>query len=76
MQKIRIDNNNESDVKLILTSMDPIQVLIWPITRPRAKKFKEALNGLVQKLMAKEHTLEPIERNSCELQSHINLIQI
>ena len=27
---------------------DPIQVLVGPVTRARAKKFKEVLNGLIQ----------------------------
>ena len=30
------------------TSRDPVQVPVGPVTRARAKKFKEALNGLIQ----------------------------
>ena len=30
------------------TSRDPLQVPAGPITRARAKRFKEALNGLIQ----------------------------
>lgn len=63
------------DAELRPTSTDPMQVPIGPITRARAKKFKEALNGLVQELMAEKHTSEPIEGHSCELQNHVNLIQ-
>ena len=29
---------------------DPIQVPVGPITRARAKKFKEALNGLIHEV--------------------------
>jgi hypothetical protein len=65
----------ENDAELRPTSTDLIQVPIGPITRAQAKKFKEALNGLVQELMAEKHTLEPIEEHSCELQNHVNLIQ-
>jgi hypothetical protein len=29
-------------------SKDPLEVLVGPVTRLRAKKFKEAFNGLLQ----------------------------
>jgi hypothetical protein len=32
---------------------DPLEVPIRPITRTRAKKLKEALNGLVQNILSK-----------------------
>ena len=32
---------------------DPLEVPIGPITRDRAKKLKEALNGLVQNIWSK-----------------------
>jgi hypothetical protein len=32
------------------TSKDLIQVPIRPVTRARAKKFKDVLNGLIQEL--------------------------
>ena len=35
-------------------SVDPLEVPIEPITRARAKRFKEALNGLIQELQRKE----------------------
>ena len=50
---IHTANNDEIEDKTI-TSMwdevylDPIQVPIGPITRARAKKFKEAFNRLIQ----------------------------
>jgi hypothetical protein len=37
----------------IQPSMDPLEVLVGPITRLRAKKFKEAFNGLLQETLAK-----------------------
>ncbi|KAM7519337.1 hypothetical protein LguiB_018299 [Lonicera macranthoides] len=40
---------------------DPIQVPVWPITRARAKKFKEALNGLIQATWAQANSWRPIE---------------
>ena len=32
-------------------NMDPIQVLVGPITRARAKKFKENLNALILRIL-------------------------
>jgi hypothetical protein len=37
----------------IQPSNDPLEVLIGPVTRFRAKKFKEAFNGLLQQTWAK-----------------------
>ena len=33
---------------MIQPSKDPLEVLVGPVTRLRAKKFKEAFNGLLQ----------------------------
>jgi hypothetical protein len=41
------------------TSKDLIQVPIGPITRARAKKFKDILNGLIQELWAQINSLRP-----------------
>ena len=32
---------------VIQSSKDPLEVLVGPVTRLRAKKFKEAFNGLI-----------------------------
>ena len=37
----------------IQPSKDPLEVLVGPVTRLRAKKFKEAFNGLLQETWAK-----------------------
>ena len=46
------EGNDEIEDKAVTTTWDeafsdPIQVPIEPITRDQAKKFKEALNGLI-----------------------------
>jgi hypothetical protein len=46
-----------------ITSKDFIQVPIGPITRARAKKFKDVLNGLIQELWAQINSLRPIEHD-------------
>jgi hypothetical protein len=45
------------------TSKDLIQVPIGPITRARAKKFKDVLNGLIQELWAQANSLTTIEHD-------------
>ena len=40
---------------------DPIQVPVEPVTRARVKKFKEALNGLIQAIWAQSNSLRPIK---------------
>ncbi|KAH9698118.1 hypothetical protein KPL71_023889 [Citrus sinensis] len=40
---------------------DHIQVPVGPVTRARAKKFKEALNGLIQATWAQSNSWRPIE---------------
>jgi hypothetical protein len=42
---------------------DLIQVPIGPVTRARAKKFKDVLNGLVQELWAQANSWRPIEHD-------------
>jgi hypothetical protein len=41
------------------TSKDLVQVPIGPITRSRAKKFKDVLNGLIQELWAQANSWRP-----------------
>jgi hypothetical protein len=40
-------------IDVIQPSKDPLEVPVGPITRLRAKKFKEAFNGLLQDTWAK-----------------------
>jgi hypothetical protein len=42
--------------------MDPLYILNGPITRSKIKAFKEALNGLVVQVLAKEEVGDPLER--------------
>jgi hypothetical protein len=58
------------------TSKDLIQVLIGPVTRARAKKFKDVLNGLIQELWVQANSLRPIEHDSQGQQRIITLIQV
>ncbi|GMN51977.1 hypothetical protein TIFTF001_021115 [Ficus carica] len=55
---------------------DPIQVPVGPITRARAKKFKEALNGLIHEFWNQVNLCKPIDQGPRQPQRCINLIQI
>jgi hypothetical protein len=58
------------------TLKDLIQVPIGPITRARAKKFKDVLNGLIQELWAQINSLGPIEHDPQWQQRIVTLIQV
>jgi hypothetical protein len=58
------------------TLKDLIQVPIGPITRARAKKFKDVLNGLIQELWAQINSLRPIEHDPQWQQRIVTLIQV
>jgi hypothetical protein len=44
-------------------SKDLVQVPIGPVTRARAKKFKDVLNGLIQELWVQANSWRPIEHD-------------
>lgn len=44
------------NIKAIKTR-DPIQVSVGPVTRARAKRFKEELNNLVQRVLQQEESV-------------------
>ena len=54
---------------------EPVQVSIGPITRARAKRFKESLNGLIQHIWAKNHLCGPNDNSICDPQGSVSMIQ-
>ena len=54
---------------------DLIQVFIGPITRARAKKFHNALSGLIQGIWAQASVWRPIDGDEQNIQPLTNLIQ-
>ncbi|KAK3204558.1 hypothetical protein Dsin_018604 [Dipteronia sinensis] len=54
---------------------DPLHVPVGPVTRARAKRFKEALNGLIQDTWADVELLKS-KINPHEDQGLINVIKI
>ena len=63
----------ESDANYGTTSREPVRVPVGPVTRARAKRFKEALNGLIQEVWAQTNSWRPIEHDP---QGSFNLIQV
>jgi hypothetical protein len=58
------------------TLKDLNQVPIGPVTRARAKKFKDVLNGLIQELWAQANSWRPIEHDPQWQQRIVTLIQV
>ena len=68
----------DEDIKAI-KSHDPIQVPIGPVTRARAKKFKEVLNGLIQEAWAEanqSYSWRTIRLDPSEQHRIINMIHV
>ncbi|KAH9724612.1 Endonuclease [Citrus sinensis] len=71
------EGNDEIKDKTITSTWDevysdPIQVPIEPVTRARAKKLKEALNGLIQATWAQSNSwrsIEGIAHDKCMIQA-------
>jgi hypothetical protein len=57
-------------------SKDLVQVPIGPVTRARAKKFKDVLNGLIQELWAQANSWRPIVHDPRGQQRIVTLIQV
>ncbi|GLT25858.1 hypothetical protein SLA2020_009610 [Shorea laevis] len=65
-----------NDVNPSSTLKDSIQVPVGPVTRARAKKFKQVLNELIQEIWTQANSWRPIEGSPCEPQNYISLIQV
>jgi hypothetical protein len=68
----RLDDDGDQGT----TSKDLVQVPIGPVTRARAKKFKDVLNGLIQELWAQANSWRPIGHDPPGQQRIITLIQV
>ncbi|CAN8271749.1 unnamed protein product [Cochlearia groenlandica] len=54
---------------------DPLQVPAGPMTRARAKKIKETLNGLIQELLDQENIHKSIGYDIHQVQPLLSMIQ-
>ena len=66
----------ENDGDQVTTLKDLVQVPIGPVTRARAKKFKDVLKRLIQELWAQANSRKPIEHDPRGQQKITTLIQV
>jgi len=70
------EGNDEDMASTRSWNADPIQVPIGPVTRARAKKFHNALSGLIHGIWAQASTWRPIDGDEQNIQSLTSLIQV
>ena len=70
------EENDEDMANTRSRNADPIQVPIGPITRARAKKFQNALSGLIQGIWAQTSKWRPIDGDEQNIQPIISMIQV
>ena len=77
-QGIQVDEDFGSTSKSTWdeTYSDPIQVPVCPIMRARAKKFKDALIGMIQATWSQAITWRPNEGLACDNQTNKCMIQV
>ena len=75
MEPVSFFKVSTSDAERGTTSRDPVQVPVGPVTRARAKKFREALNGLIQATWAQVNSWMPIEGDERFFQRWNTIIQ-
>ena len=76
-KKLGVLLNDADMVSTRSWNADPIQVPIGQVTRAhRARKFHNALNGLIQMIWAQTSAWSPIDGNEQNIQPLVNLIQV
>ncbi|PON48540.1 hypothetical protein PanWU01x14_236470 [Parasponia andersonii] len=76
VKKKEINNPDEDMTSTNAWSTDPIQVSIGPLTRAHAKRFKNALSGLVQNIRAQACTWRPVGGDEWISKPITSLIQV
>jgi hypothetical protein len=49
---VKYKKERSKHFSLVTSPIDPLEVLVGSVTRLRAKRFKEAFNGLLQDMLA------------------------
>ncbi|KAL5762849.1 hypothetical protein ACOSP7_019113 [Xanthoceras sorbifolium] len=72
------EGNDEDLSSTRAWNADPIQVPVGPVTRARAKKFKNALSGLIQGIWVQAYSWRPMEGMDLQKEgpSLVNVIQV
>ena len=69
------EGNDEDMSNTRAWNADSIQVPIGPVTRARAKRFKQGLNGLIQYIWAENYLGGPKSDSIQDLQGWVSVIQ-
>ena len=69
------EGNYEDMVSTRALNTDLVRVPIGPVTRARAKRFKESLNELIQHIWAKNHLCGPNDNSTRDLQGGVSMVQ-
>ncbi|GKV11000.1 hypothetical protein SLEP1_g22289 [Rubroshorea leprosula] len=68
-------NDGNQDNNISTTSCDPLHSQGGPVTRARAKKMREALNGLIEQIWV-ENNIQQANRSLDDYQGMVNIIQV
>ncbi|GKV11024.1 hypothetical protein SLEP1_g22313 [Rubroshorea leprosula] len=68
-------NDGNQDDSTCTTSRDPLHIPGGPVTRARARKMREALNGLIEQIWV-HNNLQEVNRRFDDYQGMINIIQV
>ncbi|GKV11022.1 hypothetical protein SLEP1_g22311 [Rubroshorea leprosula] len=69
----QFDGNQDDSIST--TSCDPLHTQGGPVTRARAKKMREALNGLIEQIWV-ENNIQQANRRLDDYQGMVNIIQV
>ncbi|GKV34697.1 hypothetical protein SLEP1_g43048 [Rubroshorea leprosula] len=69
------ENDGNQDDSISTTSYDPLHTQGGLVTRARAKKIREALNGLIEQIWV-ENNIQQANRSLDDYQGMINIIQV
>ncbi|GKV10998.1 hypothetical protein SLEP1_g22287 [Rubroshorea leprosula] len=68
-------NDGIQDDPTCTTSRDPLHIPGGPVTRARARKMREALNGLIEQIWV-DNNMQEVNRDLDDYQGMINIIQV
>ncbi|GKV53478.1 hypothetical protein SLEP1_g60000 [Rubroshorea leprosula] len=70
---LSVDGNQDNPT--CTTSRDSLHIPGGPVTRARARKMQEALNGLIEQIWV-DNNMQQVNRRLDDYQGMVNIIQI
>ncbi|GKV49074.1 hypothetical protein SLEP1_g55845 [Rubroshorea leprosula] len=71
----RLQGDGNQDDPTCTTSRDPLHIPGGPVTRPRARKMREALNGLIEQIWV-DNNMQKVNQSLDDYQSMMNIIHV